>query len=257
MPGLYSHTTRATGTILTATIYNGDHQNHINNAIPQQHDDYSSNVAQMQTQTDPGEMGSESLATSTAGELERLRFAIKEIKGTTYWYETRPQWERISSTTPAVGNTVSIALPTGYSLFRLSFVEIAAVSGAANNELFLRVKQNGVTLSGAAEYFESSVYWNTVGTIALNTASFISLGTNGTSVGEPTSGHLQFNEAPAASRMRFCGQTKSVNSGGTRTIMLVGSEVLTSTFRCESLEFGWVGGTNFVAQGKFILEGMR
>lgn len=88
MPGLYSHTTRATGTILTATIYNGDHQNHIDNATPAQHDDYSANVAQMQIVTDPGEVGNESLATSTAGELERIRFAIKEMKGTDQWYET-------------------------------------------------------------------------------------------------------------------------------------------------------------------------
>jgi hypothetical protein len=88
MAGLYSHTTRTNGTVLTADIYNADHQNHINNSTPAQHDDYSVSVAQMQTQTDPGEQGSESQATSLAGELERLRFAIAEAKGTTYWYET-------------------------------------------------------------------------------------------------------------------------------------------------------------------------
>lgn len=88
MPALYTHTTRATGTILTATIYNGDHQNHIDNGIPAQLDDYSGNVPQMQTATDPGEVGSESLATSMAGEFERLRYAIKDIKGTTQWYES-------------------------------------------------------------------------------------------------------------------------------------------------------------------------
>lgn len=88
MPGLYSHTTRATGTILTAAIYNGDHENHITNETPQMMDDYSTNAAQMQTATDPGESGSESLPTSLAGELERLRYAIAEAKGTTYWYQT-------------------------------------------------------------------------------------------------------------------------------------------------------------------------
>ena len=88
MPGLYSHVTRATGTILTATIYNSDHNNHITNAVPDQHDDYSASVAQMQSAVDPGESGSESQATSTAGEIERLRFAIAEAKGTTYWYQT-------------------------------------------------------------------------------------------------------------------------------------------------------------------------
>lgn len=88
MAGLYSHTTRATGLVLTASIYNADHQNHIDNHVPDQMDDYSSTVGQMQTQTDPGESGSESQATSLAGELERIRFAIAEIKGSTYWYET-------------------------------------------------------------------------------------------------------------------------------------------------------------------------
>ncbi len=93
MPALYSHTTRAIGTTLTASIYNADHQNHITNGIPSQLDDYSTSVAEMQTNTDPGELGSESQAGSLAGELERLRFAIKEIKqvldsNITMWYET-------------------------------------------------------------------------------------------------------------------------------------------------------------------------
>lgn len=88
MTGLYSHTTRTTGTTLTAAIYNADHQNHIDNHTPAKMDDYSSSVAVMQTTTDPGEDGTESQATTLAGEIERLRFAIAEIKGTTYWYET-------------------------------------------------------------------------------------------------------------------------------------------------------------------------
>jgi hypothetical protein len=88
MAALYTHTTRATGTILTATIYNTDHQNHIDNGIPTMLDDYSSNATEMRTQTDPGESGSESLPTNLAGELARLRYAIAELKGTTYWYQT-------------------------------------------------------------------------------------------------------------------------------------------------------------------------
>lgn len=88
MAGLYSHTTRATGTVLTAAIYNGDHQNHIDNHIPSQIDDHSPDVATMRTTTDPGEDGSETLPTSLKDELEQLRFAIADAKGTTYWYET-------------------------------------------------------------------------------------------------------------------------------------------------------------------------
>jgi len=88
MPGLWSHTTRAAGTVLTANIFNSSHQNHIDNGIPTQHDDYSSSVAQMQTSTDPGEVGSESQPTSVAGELERLRFAIRDQKKTAQWYQS-------------------------------------------------------------------------------------------------------------------------------------------------------------------------
>lgn len=88
MAGLYSHTTRASGLILTASIYNSDHQNHITNHVPDQMDDYSASVGQMQTQSDPGEQGSESQAGSLAGELERIRHMLAEITGKTYWYET-------------------------------------------------------------------------------------------------------------------------------------------------------------------------
>lgn len=88
MAGNYSHTTRSDGTVLTANIYNTDHQNHIDNATPAGLDDYSATVSQMRSTADPGESGSESQATSLAGEVERLRFIIKEITGKTYWYET-------------------------------------------------------------------------------------------------------------------------------------------------------------------------
>lgn len=51
-------------------------------------DDYSTNAAQMQVTADPGEVGSESLATTLAGELARLRFIIEEITGENQWYES-------------------------------------------------------------------------------------------------------------------------------------------------------------------------
>lgn len=86
--GLYSINTRADGLTLTASIYNTDHQNHVDNHNTEQMDDYSTSVAQMQTQTDPGEVGSESQATNLAGELARIRFIIAELSGNTNWYET-------------------------------------------------------------------------------------------------------------------------------------------------------------------------
>lgn len=93
MPGNYSHITRADGTILTAAIYNQDHQNHINNMTPAGVDDFSATLTEMRSTVDPGETGSESFATSLGGELQRLRFAIQEIKSYlglagTYWYNS-------------------------------------------------------------------------------------------------------------------------------------------------------------------------
>lgn len=85
--GLYSHTTRATGTVLTAQIYNDDHQNHINNHRPSMIGGYSDTVAEMQTATNPGGIGTESLPASLAGELERIRYAIDRIVGKSQWYE--------------------------------------------------------------------------------------------------------------------------------------------------------------------------
>ena len=86
MGGNYSHTTRADGVILTADIFNASHQNHIDNATPAGGDDYSSNATQMQSTTSPGTVGGESLATSLAGELERLRYVIKVLHGGPQWY---------------------------------------------------------------------------------------------------------------------------------------------------------------------------
>lgn len=101
--GLYSHTTRATGTVLTATIYNGDHQNHITNQTPQATGAYSDNASQMQTNTDPGTVGLESLASSLAGELERIRFVIKQMNGGAQWY-------------PALLNTQGANIPSAATL---------------------------------------------------------------------------------------------------------------------------------------------
>jgi hypothetical protein len=92
MPGLYTITTRAPGTLITALIYNSDHQNHVNarNATIMQ--SYSTSIAQMQITEDPFPSSVESPAFTLAGEIARLRFDIAAIKtslsgGTTVpWY---------------------------------------------------------------------------------------------------------------------------------------------------------------------------
>lgn len=89
MPGLFSRI--KTWSSLEDVIYsdlNAEFDNVITNFVPLMIDDYSTNVSQMQTVSDPGEVGTESLATTLAGEIARLRNMIKEITGEDQWYET-------------------------------------------------------------------------------------------------------------------------------------------------------------------------
>lgn len=82
MPGNYLRSNvESAGNILTAANYNAEHDNHITNATPAGLDDYSATVAEARTQTSPGTYASPSLATSTAGELERLRYQLGQAIG--------------------------------------------------------------------------------------------------------------------------------------------------------------------------------
>lgn len=76
--------------ILSYADLNAEIDNILNNLTPAGVDDYSTNTTQMRLTTDPGEVGTESLATSLAAELERIRFTIKEIKGSgvAQWYSS-------------------------------------------------------------------------------------------------------------------------------------------------------------------------
>lgn len=73
---------------VTASDLNAEFNNVLTADQPLYVDDYSTDVTQMQVTTDPGEVGTESKATTLAGELARLRFMISEITGKDEWYET-------------------------------------------------------------------------------------------------------------------------------------------------------------------------
>jgi hypothetical protein len=73
---------------VTYSDLNAEFDNILQNLTPAGMDDYSLTVGQMQTTTDPGEVGTENLATTLAGELARLRFVLAQITGETYWYES-------------------------------------------------------------------------------------------------------------------------------------------------------------------------
>lgn len=73
--------------ILTAADLNGEFNNLLTNTKPQSIEDYSNDVSEMQTTTNPGGVGTEILATTLAGEIERLRYVLKRIVGA-QWYST-------------------------------------------------------------------------------------------------------------------------------------------------------------------------
>ena len=74
--------------VLTYSDLNAEIDNILDNLGPSGIDDYSASVAQMKLQTSPGTLGAESLANSLSGEIERLRYVIKQTIGETYWYST-------------------------------------------------------------------------------------------------------------------------------------------------------------------------
>ena len=96
--------------------------------------DYSATVAQMKLRTDPGELGSESLATAMSGELERLRYALYETKAAmdpsiTEWYET-PYGSRVCNV-QAYG-----ADPTGVADSTSAFTAAIAAAAAGGMGLY-------------------------------------------------------------------------------------------------------------------------
>jgi hypothetical protein len=83
----YTITTRTAGESIDATKYNADHQNHVDHNVPADINDYSNDTTQMRSAVDPGLVGAEVLATTLAGELERVRFVLKAFIGGTWWYD--------------------------------------------------------------------------------------------------------------------------------------------------------------------------
>ena len=106
MAGGYNHTTRASGLTLTANIYNADHQNHIDNMDPEQMDDYAPDNSTFQTMTDPYAGSSESLPTTLAGEIERIRYQIDQIIGGSQWYHDVPSTNGDLTT---ISNNIAVA----------------------------------------------------------------------------------------------------------------------------------------------------
>lgn len=136
--GNYTITTRAVGTVLTATIYNADHQNHVTNQNPAGTGAFSDTVAQMQTTRSPGTVGAEALATSLADELASLRYMIQQINGQPQWYSPSPYPFQLPSLVNKSANYTVVAGDTASYLNATADVTftLPSLSGFANNQPF-------------------------------------------------------------------------------------------------------------------------
>lgn len=129
---------------VTYSDLNAEFNNILDNLTLANVDDYSANVSQMQTTADPGEVGTESLATTGAGEIARLRHLIREITGEDKWYET--------PTSSLLG--LANAIGTGLTANRLVS---GRVRSSGTNEMPIFLVPNGaartVTVKGTTTNF--------------------------------------------------------------------------------------------------------
>lgn len=127
---------------LTAADINAEFDNILDNLEPQGVGDYSDTVAEMKAETNPGALGSESQATSLAGELERIRFALRRALGVDQWYIAPDS------------SLNEIAAVVDFPLNRL----VSGLEDATTNQpIFLKAdgagNGNSISLDGAATNF--------------------------------------------------------------------------------------------------------
>lgn len=139
MPALFSRLKNFVAETLTASDVNAEFDNILDNFEPAQMDDLSANVSAMQATTSPGAVGSESLATTLGGELERLRYMIGAVTGETQWYTSPSQ--TLSSLAASVGGGIPNNR-TISGLIRGSSQLVALVPAGSGNGLTVDLKGN-------------------------------------------------------------------------------------------------------------------
>ena len=95
MPNWTPTPVRPDGEYLDSAKYQADRAQAAAADVPTVQDDYSADLAEMQTVADPAPSGTPSLATTLAGELARLRYVLTQMKlalgaSITHWYEPLP-----------------------------------------------------------------------------------------------------------------------------------------------------------------------
>lgn len=78
------------GQLIASSLWNNEFTNIYNNLNPAGMGAYSDTDSQMRTAVDPFPASVISRPTSLQGEIERLRYTLKGLTGTTYWYQPPP-----------------------------------------------------------------------------------------------------------------------------------------------------------------------
>lgn len=238
-----AYKTWITGEILTAADLNNTVTRSIDNSIPTSIDDYSGSTATMRSTADPYPAAAESLASTLAGELERLRYvhykALQAILGTsavTQWYmypgATYLDIFKITTTgialTPSsnqlvlgTGRTVTITAPTPAASSRTWTVpDISADATFAALE-------GSQTFSGAKTFSGGLVISSGINVTAAPTNAYDTTNILYLNAASPSTKArvLRFSGAVATDQMVYCPANSddlrfATTSGSTITDML-------------------------------------
>jgi len=132
------------GEALTANDLNAEFNQFLANIDAVHSEGYSVNLNQMQTQTNPGGLGTENLTQpiSVADEIQRLRYVISRIVGKGYWYEGPAQsLDSINTAVDSIFNLTPSRVNTGLKTALSGFPTYLQANGAAGVKLNASVPQ--------------------------------------------------------------------------------------------------------------------
>lgn len=177
--------TRNTGNTISGPDDDSEFDNIIANSTPAGLDDASVNDAAMQSTADPFPGSAISKPTSLTGELERLRFLIKQQEVTSQWY-IYPDLVSKSATYTATqddkvilgdasGGNFTITLPTAVGILnKVFFIKNTAATGTVTVDGNGSETIDGATTKALASQFEfigivsDNANWQTITGLSAN-----------------------------------------------------------------------------------------
>lgn len=202
MPGLYEVPVRAPGTLISALIYNSDHQNHVDGRDAEFVQSLGASVSQFNLTEAPTVAGDPSLAPSLAGEITRLRYKVGEFKKFMAGNTTVSWYAPIDAVAPLtigalVQRSTSQAILTGTNT-KIDFTGGTATFNNPNTIWTSGSNQTRFTAPFDGLYFAfASICWAGVGAVQLNKARRIQLGVNNTFSANPVVSDVVHSTPPA------------------------------------------------------------